>query len=64
LCPPANTLSPCLDAHTLIKNQTDIVNGVANRVYPTFYLYRGVEAWGGLAVENWPYPDDSVCLEE
>jgi hypothetical protein len=64
LCPPGyTTLSPCSDVYKLIKNQTDIANGIANRVYPTFNLFRGVTTWGGGAVENWPYPANSVCPE-
>ncbi len=64
LCPPGyTTLSPCSDVYKLIKNQTDIANGIANRVYPTFNLFRGVTTWGGGAVENWPYPNNSVCPE-
>jgi hypothetical protein len=62
LCPPGyTTLSPCSDVYKLIKNQTDIDNGVPNRIYPTFDLFRGVTTWGGFAVENWPYPANSVC---
>ena len=65
LCPPGyTTRSPCSDVYKLIKNQTDIDNGVANRIYPTFDLFRGVTTWGGFAVENWPYPANSVCPEE
>jgi len=64
LCPPGyTTLSPCSDVYKLIKNQTDIANGIANRVYPTFNLFRGLTTWGGGAVENWPYPNNSVCPE-
>ena len=65
LCPPGyTTFSPCLDVYKLIKNQTDIANGVVNRVYPTFNLFREVTTWGGLAVENWPYPSGSICSGE
>jgi hypothetical protein len=65
LCPPGyTTRSPCLDVYKLIKNQTDVTNGVANRVYPTFNLFRGVTTWGGGAVENWTYPANSVCPQE
>lgn len=64
LCPPGyTTLSPCSDVYKLIKNQTDIANGITNRVYPTFNLFRGVTTWGGGTVENWPYPNNSVCPE-
>ncbi len=65
LCPPEyTTSSPCLNLCVLIKNQTDIVNGVANRVYPTFGLFRGVETWYMFKGINWPYPSDSVCPDE
>ena len=65
LCPPGyTTFSPCRDVYKPIKNQTDTSNGTANRVYPTFNIFRGVQTWGGEAVENRSYPAGSVCPEE
>jgi hypothetical protein len=65
LCSPGyTTISPCLDVYRLIKNQTDIDNGIVNRVYPTFDVFRGLETWAVFKVVNWPYPSDSACPEE
>jgi hypothetical protein len=65
LCPPGYTIfSPCQEIYKPIKNQTDTSNGTVNRVYPTFNVFRGVQTWGGEAVENRSYPAGSVCPEE
>ena len=51
-----------LHAQLGLKNQSEYINGVLTRVYPTFETIRGINAWTGVRYENPAVPYGTSCI--